>query len=660
MRTFLFGLFIATACTDPSPAGPGVTPGAADGEPPVDTGSSSDTDADTDADTDTDTDTDTGNPTVPDLPPAIVLFVGDGMGQEHVAGGGLLATGDRDGLQLRQAPHQATIRTASLSGYTDSAAAATTLATGVRTWNQMIGRGPQGADLETIMDLARVRGMATGVITTDAVTGATPSSFLVHVSSRYQYDAIADGIVSSLPDVLLGGGSDRMLPRLAGDQMPDGAPDVQVVQTAAELAAADADDRPLVGLFAANTLPFVLDGRGSAPSLPEMVSAALDRLEDDPEGFLLVVEAARIDHASHLNLTNRVHYETVELDDTVSAVLERSAEWTDHGTTVIVTADHECGGIGVPQVGTAGEIPQTTWRWGDHTNTQVGAYAWGPGTEALAGTEGDHRDIHAAIVAAITGLPPVTPVPDRIADGDLDDIGPPIAVQTWESDLAGWSQLDALRVAADESGLWVGVDGVFNDNAHAVLVWIDLDAGAGTGVGGDLIIEDHAGAMDHAIASMVPQTLPGGLGFDAVAGTLGLADVRLGRLYDQGGVRLFHPPHGAVDDLWWMPGVVNADFARVARLGPVAGVTTGTAAGVGLEARIPWESVAPDGLPSTGTTIAVAVTVSDAAGAWASNQALPAWPTDASPAPGALPFQDVVMLDVDAAGVATGTAVVGP
>lgn len=663
MRLRSLSLIALVACTPDPPTGHGIPAGTGDTDTQPDT--DVDTDAGTDADTDTDsggtdTNTDTGDPLVPDIPPAIILFIGDGMGTEHVAGGGLLAAGDRDGLMLRQAPHQGTLRTASLSGYTDSAAAATTLATGARTWNTKIGRGVDGADLETLIDLATARGMATGVITTDAVTGATPSSFLVHVDSRYQYNDIADALVFALPDVLLGGGADRMVPRLTGELMPDGAPDVQLVQTAAELAAATEDERPLVGFFALNTLPFVMDGRGEAPDLPAMVGAALDRLEDDPEGFLLIVEAARIDHASHLNLTNRVHHETVELDTTVAAVLARSEAWTDRGTTVVVTADHECGGIGVPQTGTAGEIPTTTWRWGDHTNSRVGVYAWGPGTSALADAEGDHRDAHAAVVSALTGQDPIAPVADRVADGDLDDLGAPVAVQAWLSDLSGWSQLDALRVAADEDGLWIGVDGIFNDNAHAVLAWIDLDAGAGTGVGGDLVIEDHAGAFDHAIASMVPEALPEGLGFDAVAGSLEMVDVRLGRLYDHGGVRLFHPPDGGADDLWWMPGVVNADFSRVARIGPVEDVGTGTADGVGLELRIPWESLAPDGLPPDGTTIAVAVTVSDSAGTWASNQALPSWPTSDAPAPGALPFEEVVLVDIDAAGVATGAAVVGP
>lgn len=663
MRPSCLALLALVACTpDPTP-GPGVQPGGdgADTEPDTDLDTDAGTDTATDTDPDTDTGgTDTGAPPVPDIPPAIILFVGDGMGPEHVAGGGLLATGDRDGLTLRQAPHQGTVRTASLSGYTDSAAAATTIASGARTWNGKIGRGPDGADLETLLDLARARGMATGVVTTDAVTGATPAAFLVHTDSRYQYDDIADALVFALPDVLLGGGADRMLARLTGELMPDGAPEVQLVRTATELAAATDDERPLVGIFAQSTLPFVLDGRGEAPDLPTMVSAALDRLEDDPEGFLLVVEGARIDHASHLNLTDRVHHETVELDQTVAAVLARSAAWVDRGTTVVVTADHECGGIGVPQTGTAGEIPPTTWRWGDHTNTRVGAYAWGPGTDALAGAQADHRDVHAAVVSALSGRPPVTPAADRVADGDLRDLGGPVVVQAWASDLAGWSQLDALRIAADEGGLWIGVDGVFNDNAHAVLAWIDLDAGSGTGVGADMVLEDHAGALDHAIASMVPQALPGGLGFDAVAGTLEMVDIRLGRLYDHGGVRLFHPPSGSAGDLWWMPGVINAEFSRVARLGPVLGVPTGTADGVGLELRIPWESVAPDGLPAGGTTIAVAVTVSDAAGAWASNQALPSWPAEAAPAPGALPFETVVMLDVDGAGVATSAAVLGP
>jgi hypothetical protein len=139
-----------------------------------------------------------------------------------------------------------------------------------------------------------------------------------------------------------------------------------------------------------------------------------------------------------------------------------------------------------------------------------------------------------------------------------------------------------------------------------------------------------------------------------------MVDVRLGRLYDLGGARVFHPPTGEAADLWWMPGIVNADFSRVARMGPIEGVTTGTADGVGLELRVPWDSLAPDGLPTGGTTVAIAVTVSDAAGTWASNQALPAWPTSASPDPRALPFESVVWIDVDAAGVATGTPVVAP
>ena len=666
MRLLSFPLLLLSGCT-PTPDLPrtdrnpsaGVTTDT-DVDTDADTDGDGDTDPGTDPDTDTDTDTDTGDPVIPDIPPAIILFVGDGMGEEHVAGGGLLATGDRDGLTLRQAPHQGRLRTSSWSGYTDSAAAATTLATGVRTWNQRIGRGPDGTDLTTIVDMARARGMATGVVTTDTLTGATPSSFLVHVESRYQYDDIADSLVFNLPDVLLGGGRGRLVPRLAGELIPEGAPAVQLVQTAEELAATVEDERPLVGLFGESTLPFVLDGRGEAPDLPTMVHAALDRLEDDPQGFLLVVEAARIDHASHLNMTDRVHLETVELDQTVASVLARSEGWSERATTVVVTADHECGGISVGETGVAGEIPATTWRWGDHTNTRVGVYAWGPGTEDLAGVEGDHRNAHAAIVSALTGIPPQAPEPDRIADGSLDDLGAPVVVQTWDSDHEGWSQLDALRIAADESGLWLGVDGVFNDNEHAVLAWIDLDVGAGTGVGADLTLTDHIGAFDHAIASLVPGSMPAGLGFDAVAGTLEMVDVRYGRLYDHGGVRLFHPPNGTADDLWWMPGVVNADYARVARLTPVSGVATGSADGYGLELRIPWDSVAPDGLPSTGTTVAVAVTLSDVGGTWASNQALPPWPTDAAPDPGSLPFASVVLLEVGPTGVATGPAELGP
>ncbi|MFZ5478840.1 MAG: alkaline phosphatase, partial [Myxococcota bacterium] len=100
---------------------------------------------------------DTGDsaPTSPGPAPAVVLFVGDGMGFEHVAGGSLHVTGERGGLTMETAPHQGRVRTASLSGVTDSAAAATALASGHKTWNDVVGLDADGLAVESIVERAR-------------------------------------------------------------------------------------------------------------------------------------------------------------------------------------------------------------------------------------------------------------------------------------------------------------------------------------------------------------------------------------------------------------------------------------------------------------------------------------------------------------------------
>lgn len=596
---------------------------------------------------------DTADSATPRVPVGVVLFVGDGMGPEHVKGAGLLATGDPEGLSLLSAPIQGTVRTASLSGFTDSAAAATTLATGVRTHNGRLGVDKDGAALETIFDLARARGLATGVVTTDVLSGATPAAFLVHEESRYAVAAIAAGLVANLPDVLFGGGKDLLLPML-----PDEA---KVVTTAAELAADPRTSGPLVGLFARGSLPFVIEDRAEAPDLPTQVLAALDVLEQDPEGFVLVVEAARIDHASHANRTDAVFHEAVELADAVDAVVSRAAGWTDRDLTLVVTADHECGGLQVLDEPPAGVVPTAAWRWYDHTNTRVGAYAWGDAALPLQGQDRDHRWIHAVLASAISGDDLIAPAEDRVADGVLSDLGAPVAVQVWDSDRnPGRGQLDALRLAADPSGLWVGIDGVYDDHEDVVLAWMDLDVGAGTGMGADLTVLDVFGSVDTVVNVLQPTSLPPGFGLDAVVGVFDATQLRLSSLSDRAGLRLLTPPSGQPDDLWWMPTVVNPSFARVAQSEGVLGIPTGDTSGEGLELFVPWTALFPEGLPSAGTEIGVAVTLSSVDGTTVSNQALPPWPSASGPEAAPLPFEAFAVLAVSGSGEALGSPSVRP
>ena len=234
----------------------------------------------------------TGDTSGPSSPPAVILFIGDGMGFEHVAGGGVYLTGAAGSLSMETLPYQGRIRSSSLSGITDSAAAATTYASGYKTYNSRLGLDGDGEEVENLVEVARALGMSTGVVTTDTVTGATPSGFLVHVRGRGDTVEIAEQEVASPPDVLMGGGSDFLVPLLDTSV-------VQLVTDADGLAASVIDSRPFFGLFAGNTFPWLAEGYTTQPSLATMTDAALTRLDTNPEGFFLMVEGARIDHASH-------------------------------------------------------------------------------------------------------------------------------------------------------------------------------------------------------------------------------------------------------------------------------------------------------------------------------------------------------------------------
>ena len=635
-------LCLSLACTTPDEQDVGLdgTTSTPDSDEP-DTPPAYDTSGGTDSDP---PDSDPPVDTALGAGPAVILLVGDGMGFEHVAGGALYAHGAVGTLFMESAPTQGRLKTASLSGFTDSAAAATTLASGTKAYNGVLGQDKHGDDLETVVDLARERGFATGVVTSDQLTGATPSAFLVHTESRNDSSEIASQIVADAPDVLLGGGRSTLLEPLESAGF-------EVMQTREELAAHDGR-LPIYGLFAEYTLDFVAEATDEEPTLAELVTAAIDALEHDEDGLLLVVESARIDHASHSNYTEAVHPETASFDEVIRTVVQWTEGW-EREVNVLVTADHECGGLQVEPGSEAGELPESTWRWGDHTNADVPVFGWGTAAEVLHGQRVDNSWVHAALAAAITGEAFVEPTVPRLADGDLDDLGDKVTTQTQETDYgAGYNQLDGLRVTSDVDALWIGLDGVFDDEANGVLVWIDLDHGAGTGVGADKTLDDSDAPLDILASALGFELEVDGLGFDAVVGTLEGTMAQLGNRDDEAGLRLLHGSYGTETDLYWAETVANFDDGNVARnrVAEDAGETGATDGG--LELQLPWSELLPDGLAETQTLALWAVLVNED-GTAASNQALPAWTSAAAPDIGSLAVSQVVTITVDAAGTVT-------
>lgn len=658
MRAAPFGLWALAACGGEIVEDPlGVDPGVSD-DGGGDEGSTGDGDSgDTDEPDDTGEGDDTGEPVVPGpFGPAVVLFIGDGMGSEHVRGGSLFATGAEGGLAMEAAPFQGWIQTASLTGYTDSAASATAYATGLKTWNGVLGMDDQVEPVVNVFEEARDAGMSLGVITTDELTGATPAAFMVHEPSRYDKEAIALAMMEEgLPDVLMGGGASTLRPHFeeAG---------IIPVNNAEELAAADPDALPLYGLFSDFAFPWVSDGYEAEPSLAVMVEAALDRLEDDEEGFILMVEGARIDHASHFNIGDSVHHETVAFDEAIAVAVDRLEGWGDRPHLVVVTADHECGGLSVGESEGAGTVPETTWRWYDHTNVDVPVYAWGEGAEVLHGARSDNTVVHAVLRSVALGVDFEAPTEIRLPDGELDDLGDAVVIQTHETDFGeGYTQLDALRLTADERGLWVGVDGVFDDEANSVIVWVDLDYGAGTGVGADLVLDDTDGPLDAVLTTLLPSVDLPGLGFDAAAAQAQGTYVRHGTLYDDSGLRVFHPPEGEVDDVWWMNSTINFDSGNLALGGPAVDAAETGLTEHGMELRLPWdELISESSLDPEGFEVAVFVQVVNDDLTTVSNQALPPYDDPEAVSPESVPVTSVAVLAVDGDGNALGEAILAP
>lgn len=300
----------------------------------------------------------------------VILCIGDGMGTGQVAAARCFAGTN---LFFEGFPQHVAITTSAAGGIlTDSAAAATALATGHKVDDGVISEAipGDGSELETLLETFQKQGKASGLVTTSYLTDATPAAFGAHEASRYNWTQIADDyLVRSRPEVLLGGGG--VLTAAAA-----GVAGYRVVTNAAELAAVPAGPEPrLCGLFGDGAMPYEYDGLGALPSLPDMAVKALAILGNDPDGFFLMVEGGLIDHACHNNDLPRCICETLAFDSAV----RRIAEWAQGrgDTLILVVADHETGGLTVLADNGAGNYPGVSWSTGGHTDTPVPLYGWG-------------------------------------------------------------------------------------------------------------------------------------------------------------------------------------------------------------------------------------------------------------------------------------------
>lgn len=383
----------------------------------------------------------------------VILMISDGCGYNHMWAADLFQAGTvgaqpyeqfpvRYGVSTNAAntpPYSPTLAWASFNwvkdiGATDSAAAGTALATGVKTNKGAIGVDVAGKLVENVLERAEKLGKSTGIVTSVTFSDATPAAFGAHVPSRNAEEEIARlMLTTSAVDVIMGtghpwyedGGKRRAAPNYqcvggettwaalsagtaGADADGDGQPDPwKLIESKSDFAALAAGPTPkrVCGvaqswdtLEAARNLnftaaPYTDPFPANVPTLREMTEGALNVLDNDPQGLVLMVEGGAIDGAAHANVGTRMVEEQVEFNKAVETVIgwvERHSNWNE--TLLIITADHETGCVTGPGSDPQwqplanngpGKMPGLEFHSKSHTNSLVPLFAKGAGAEAF-------------------------------------------------------------------------------------------------------------------------------------------------------------------------------------------------------------------------------------------------------------------------------------
>jgi alkaline phosphatase len=323
----------------------------------------------------------------------VILMIGDGMGISDVYAA--MTVSDRP-LNIERCPSTGLQTTFSSNNYiTDSAAAGTAIATGNKTKNGVIGMDSLGVRVRSILEIAKEHGLAAGLVSTSAVTHATPASFVAHESSRGSYEDIARDFLNSGIDVFIGGGYDHFAKRKDKINLTDSLRyRGYEVDTTLSLILKSTSAK-LAGFTAPGQNPYRLKGRGDM--LPVSTGKAIELLNKNKKGFFLMIEGSQIDWAAHANVADTVVDETLDFDKAVGVALDFAEK--DKHTLVIITADHETGGVTITGGDKKNHKVKLNFSTKDHTAVMVPVYAFGPGSESFDGIYDNTVIIHKILKA---------------------------------------------------------------------------------------------------------------------------------------------------------------------------------------------------------------------------------------------------------------------
>jgi alkaline phosphatase len=324
-------------------------------------------------------------------PKNIILMIGDGMGLTQITAA-LYANGNS--LNIEHFPVTGLIKTHSAKHIvTDSGAGATAFACGCKTFNGAIGVCKDKTPCQTILELADINGLATGLIATSSITHATPASFIAHVPDRSDMQAIATFFLQTNIDLFVGGGLKYFNQRNADQRnlVEELIAKDYYVTDFSTIKLSDIKpppERPFAWFSADDEPESVTKGRDYLPVAARMAPDFLKKRSE--KGFFLMIEGSQIDWACHAKNAANTVSEVLDFDAAIGEVL-KFAEM-DGNTLVIITADHETGGMALEQ-GRGRDSLDMEFVTAHHTATLVPVFAYGPGAEYFNGVY-DNTDIY--------------------------------------------------------------------------------------------------------------------------------------------------------------------------------------------------------------------------------------------------------------------------
>lgn len=315
--------------------------------------------------------------------PAVILLIGDGMGLSMLTAAMFNSATPLAMLQLPVVGFHKTHSSSDL--VTDSAAGATAFACGIKTYNNSIGMGPDTLPCYSLLEACIANGLSTGLVATSSIVHATPAAFFAHEPLRTSNEAIALALVESGVDIFIGGGK-RYFDRREEDDRNliaelgfkgyvvrdyfDHSLDKLTIDPVKRFAFFTADSQPVS----------VSQGRSYLSYATRLSMEYLDLR--NPKGFFLLVEGSQIDWANHAKEGRLAVQETLDFDRAVGEALEFARKRGN--TLVVVTADHETGGISLLPQGKSERVDMS-YSTNAHTGSMVPVLAFGQGAEAFSG-----------------------------------------------------------------------------------------------------------------------------------------------------------------------------------------------------------------------------------------------------------------------------------